>query len=80
MTDEFNQPPFNKGLLSPEISTGEVCDWKTLADKRGVELKGFYNQLLRTLANEKGILGQIFTKSQNKIQDPAKTLKSYQYN
>ncbi len=75
MADEFNQPPFNKGLLFPEISTGEVCDWQTLADKRGVELDDFYNQLLRTLANEKGILGQIFTKSQNKIQDPAKLSK-----
>jgi type I restriction enzyme M protein len=35
----------------------------------------FYNQLLRSLSTEKGILGQIFTKSQNKIQDPAKLLK-----
>jgi type I restriction enzyme M protein len=34
----------------------------------------FYNQLLRSLSTE-GILGQIFTKSQNKIQDPAKLLK-----
>ena len=32
-------------------------------------------QLLRSLSSEKGILGQIFTKSQNKIQDPAKLLK-----
>jgi len=34
-----------------------------------------YSQLLRTLSTEKGTLGQIFTKSQNKIQDPAKLLK-----
>jgi len=26
--------------------------------------------MLRSLATEKGTLGQIFTKSQNKIQDP----------
>jgi len=31
--------------------------------------------MLRSLGTEKGILGQIFTKSQNKIQDPAKLLK-----
>jgi type I restriction enzyme M protein len=31
--------------------------------------------MLRELAKEKGILGQIFTKSQNKIQDPAKLYK-----
>ena len=30
---------------------------------------------MRTLSTEKGTLGQIFTKSQNKIQDPAKLLK-----
>ena len=31
--------------------------------------------LLRELGKEKGIFGQIFTKSQNKIQDPAKLFK-----
>jgi type I restriction enzyme M protein len=31
--------------------------------------------MLRELGKEKGILGQIFTKSQNKIQDPAKLSK-----
>ena len=31
--------------------------------------------LLRELGQQKGILGQIFTKSQNKIQDPAKLYK-----
>lgn len=31
--------------------------------------------MLRSLATEKGTLGQIFTKSQNKIQDPSKLLK-----
>jgi type I restriction enzyme M protein len=31
--------------------------------------------MLRELAKEKGILGQIFVKSQNKIQDPAKLYK-----
>ena len=31
--------------------------------------------MLRELSSAKGILGQIFTKSQNKIQDPAKLYK-----
>ena len=31
--------------------------------------------LLRELSQQKGILGQVFTKSQNKIQDPAKLFK-----
>jgi type I restriction enzyme M protein len=83
MADELNKPPYNKGLNFPllkdaegtEIAGSERCDWPTLAGKRGAELEAFYNQLLRSLSTEKGILGQIFTKSQNKIQDPAKLLK-----
>jgi len=42
-----------------------------LKAKKGAELEGFYIELLRELANKKGMLGQIFTKAQNKIQDPA---------
>ncbi|MCM4156041.1 class I SAM-dependent DNA methyltransferase [Gramella sp. AN32] len=83
MADELNKPPYNKGLKFPklkdvegkEISDGEVANWETLSSKRGAELESFYSQLLRTLSTEKGTLGQIFTKSQNKIQDPAKLLK-----
>jgi type I restriction enzyme M protein len=43
-----------------------------LTSKSGAELETHYNQLLRELGKQKGILGQIFTKSQNKIQNPAK--------
>ena len=83
MADELNKPPYSKGLTFPrlkdvegnEIADGEVCDWATLAGKRGAELEAFYSQLLRSLSTEKGMLGQIFTKSQNKIQDPSKLLK-----
>jgi len=83
MADELNKPPYNKGLVFPklkdvegnEIPDSEICNWETLSSKRGAELESFYSQLLRTLSTEKGTLGQIFTKSQNKIQDPAKLLK-----
>lgn len=83
MADELNQPPYSKNLKFPklkdvegkEIEDGETCNWQTLVGKRGAELESFYIQLLRSLATEKGMLGQIFTKSQNKIQDPAKLLK-----
>jgi len=83
MADELNKPPYNKGLAFPklknvegqEIEDGEICNWTTLSNKRGAELDVFYNQMLRSLSTEKGMLGQIFTKSQNKIQDPAKLLK-----
>lgn len=83
MADEMSMPPYNKKIYLPkikdaegnEIEDGEVCSWPNLSRKRGAELESFYTQLLRSLATEKGILGQIFTKSQNKIQDPAKLLK-----
>lgn len=84
MTDELNKPPpYNKGLRllrikdveGKEIPDGEFCDWETLSGKRGAELESFYSQLLRSLSTEKGMLGHIFTKSQNKIQDPAKLLR-----
>ena len=83
MADELNKPPYNKGLTFPklkdvegkEIADGETANWETLSSKRGAELESFYSQVLRTLSTEKGTLGQIFTKSQNKIQDPAKLLK-----
>lgn len=83
MADELNKPPYNKNLKFPkikdvegnEITNGELCNWANLSGKRGAELESFYSQLLRSLSTEKGMLGQIFTKSQNKIQDPAKLLK-----
>ena len=50
-------------------------NWETLTTKSGDELEVHYAKLLRELGNEKGILGQIFIKSQNKIQDPEKLYK-----
>lgn len=70
MADEFSKPPYNRKLLIP----GEY-KWESLTSRRGADLETHYNILLRELANSKGILGQIFTKSQNKIQDPAKLYK-----
>ncbi|CAM3855834.1 class I SAM-dependent DNA methyltransferase [Aquirufa aurantiipilula] len=70
MADEFSKPPYNRPLHIPA-----GYDWQTLVDKRGAELEEHYTQTLRELANAKGFLGQIFTKSQNKIQDPAKLFK-----
>lgn len=83
MADEMSKPPYSKSIDFPrikdtegkEIEDGEYCDWETLSKKRGAELEAYYSQMLHSLATEKGILGQIFTKSQNKIQDPAKLLR-----
>ncbi|MBL3589573.1 MAG: SAM-dependent DNA methyltransferase [gamma proteobacterium endosymbiont of Lamellibrachia anaximandri] len=67
MADEYSKPPYNRDVGIPE-----AFNWKSLRSKKGAELEGHYITLLRELANKKGMLGQIFTKSQNKIQDPAK--------
>ncbi|OQX02753.1 MAG: DNA methyltransferase [Thiothrix lacustris] len=83
MADEMSKPPYFKTIQLPcvkdtdgkEIPDGKRCDWETLRKERGAELESFYTQMLRTLATEKGTLGQIFTKSQNKVQDPAKLAK-----
>jgi type I restriction enzyme M protein len=42
---------------------------------KGAELEVHYSTMLRELGKGKGMLGQIFTKSQNKIQDRAKLSK-----
>lgn len=70
MVDEFAKPPYNRNIGVPE-----GCDWESLKKERGAALEERYNKTLKELANAKGILGQIFTKSQNKIQDPAKLYK-----
>ena len=67
MADEYARPPYNRDVGIPDD-----YDWQSLKSKRGAALEGHYIELLRTLATRKGMLGQIFTKAQNKIQDPAK--------
>ncbi len=47
-------------------------DWLSLLQKDGDALELHYRHILETLAKESGMLGVIFRKSQNKIQDPAK--------
>ncbi len=70
MADEYTKPPHNRTMPIPSEFA-----WDTLISKSGSELESHYNNMLRELAKEKGILGQIFVKSQNKIQDPAKLYK-----
>jgi len=67
MADEYAKPPYNRNVGIPER-----YNWQSLKSKRGAELEVLYVELLRALGTQKGMLGQIFTKAQNKIQDPAK--------
>lgn len=70
MADEYSRPPHNR-----KVSIPARYNWESLTNKKGAELEAHYTILLRELGQQKGILGQIFTKSQNKIQDPAKLSK-----
>jgi len=69
MIDEQAQlpPPFGKPSTIPEEH-----NWQSLRSKSGDDLEIHYRKTLERLAKEKGLLGVIFRKSQNKIQDPAK--------
>jgi len=67
MADEYSRPPHNRNVGIPA-----EYNWQSLKSKKGAALEGHYVLLLRELGNKPGMLGQIFTKSQNKIQDPAK--------
>ena len=67
MADEHKKPPFNKPSTIPD-----EYSWETLASKDGDDLEIHYRHTLENLGKEAGLLGVIFRKSQNKIQDPAK--------
>lgn len=70
MADEYSKPPYNRNVGIP-VGYG----WNDLIDLRGAELETHYLLTLKELSIQSGMLGQIFTKSQNKIQDPAKLYK-----
>ncbi len=67
MADEYGRPPYNRKVGIPNAYA-----WPTLKPLKGAALETHYVTILRELSGKPGMLGQIFTKSQNKIQDPAK--------
>ena len=70
MAEEYSKPPYSRKIDIPP-----KYRWAGLKSKRGAELEAHYIELLRALGTRKDVLGQIFTKAQNKIQDPAKLLR-----
>ena len=67
MAHEQTQPPLRRA--SP-IPAG--FDWPSLTAKDGDALEAHYRHVLESLGKHAGMLGIIFRKAQNKIQDPAK--------
>ena len=67
MADEYGDPPYTR-----DVGVPSKFNWQSLKARKGAELEAHYVTLLRELGTKSGMLGQIFTKAQNKIQDPAK--------
>ncbi|HQP85758.1 MAG TPA: N-6 DNA methylase, partial [Thermoanaerobaculia bacterium] len=67
MAHEQTQPPWSRPSPIPEGFA-----WPSLLKRDGDALESHYRHLLETLGKEKGMLGLIFRKAQNKVQDPAK--------
>ena len=70
MADEYSKPPFNRDIGIPED-----CVWETLTKKNGDALAKQYKYILETLAEQEGILQEIYFQAQNKITTPAKLAK-----
>jgi type I restriction enzyme M protein len=58
--------------IKPERIVPAQCSWQRLQDADGDDLELTYRHILEDLARQPGVLGVIFRKAQNRIQDPAK--------
>jgi type I restriction enzyme M protein len=67
MADEQSRPPFNKSSPIPK-----EFGWNVLVKLDGDDLETHYRHTLEELGRKPGLLGLIFRKAQNKVQDPAK--------
>jgi type I restriction enzyme M protein len=67
MADEQSRPPFNRASPIPK-----GFGWDVLVKLDGDELETHYRHSLTELGKRPGLIGVIFRKAQNKIQDPAK--------
>ncbi|HEX8310944.1 MAG TPA: class I SAM-dependent DNA methyltransferase, partial [Chthoniobacteraceae bacterium] len=67
MADEQSRPPFNRTSPIPK-----GFGWDVLVKLDGDALETHYRHSLTELGKRPGLIGVIFRKAQNKIQDPAK--------
>ena len=67
MADELTKPPFSQDPVVPE-----GLDWQSLLARDGDDLEVHYRHVLTELGRHPGMLGVVFRKAQNRIQDPAK--------
>jgi type I restriction enzyme M protein len=67
MADEQSKPPYSKPSPIPKGFA-----WGALVKLDGDDLETHYRHTLEELGKRSGLIGVIFRKAQNKIQDPAK--------
>src|SRR5213075_2239957 len=67
MADEQTKPPYSRPARIPKD-----LDWASLERLDGDPLESHYRHILTELGKQPGMLGVIFRKAQNKVQDPAK--------
>jgi type I restriction enzyme M protein len=67
MADEQTRAPFSRPPVVPD-----ALDWPSLLRLDGGELELHYRHVLTELGKHPGMLGIVFRKAQNRIQDPAK--------
>jgi type I restriction enzyme M protein len=74
MADEQARSPFASAEKRRDAAATipKEYDWQSLLSKDGDELETHYRHTLTELGKRPGMLGLIFRKAQNKIQDPAK--------
>ncbi|GBD98784.1 putative type I restriction enzymeP M protein [bacterium BMS3Abin07] len=74
MADERSKPPYlpASGAGKHQSPIPKKYDWQSLLKKDGDQLFDHYRHILEKLGQEKGLLGLIFGRAQNKFQDPAK--------
>lgn len=66
----------NRHITSHHVFLKEF-DWESLTRRDGDELEAHYRHLLEELGKQPGMLGIIFRKASNKIQDPAERGQNY---
>jgi type I restriction enzyme M protein len=71
MAHEQSQLLGKKSIIPPDDKS-KPLDWPSLLELDGVELETHYRHVLTELGKKPGMLGMIFRKAQNKVQDPAK--------
>jgi len=69
MAHEQTEPPYNRKPIVPK-----GLDWPSLLAKDGDDLEVHYRHILEELGRKPGMLGEIFKKARQEIQNPA-TLK-----